>query len=112
MIFAYHCYPYLIHRLTYSRTNHAGIHVRGFKEEGTTTTPFDMVVLNELDRYHLAIEVIERVPGLGVAAAHIKQQFRDALIEHSQYIRKHGEDMPEIQGWQWPYSADDPTAAG
>ena len=79
VIFAYHGYPYLIHRLTYSRTNHAGMHVRGFKEEGTTTTPFDMVVLNELDRFHLAIEVIERVPGLGVAAAHIKQQFRDSI---------------------------------
>ena len=82
VIFAYHGYPYLIHRLTYRRTNHAGMHVRGFTEEGTTTTPFDMVVLNELDRFHLAIEVIERVPGLATKAAHVKQQFRDALIEH------------------------------
>ena len=102
VIFAYHGYPYLIHRLTYNRTNHAGMHVRGFAEEGTTTTPFDMVVLNGLDRFHLAIEVIERVPGLGVAAAHVKQQFRDALIEHSRYVREHGEDMPQIRDWVWP----------
>jgi xylulose-5-phosphate/fructose-6-phosphate phosphoketolase len=106
VIFAYHGYPYLIHRLTYSRTNHGGMHVRGFAEEGTTTTPFDMVVLNELDRFHLAIEVIDRVPGLGVAAAHIKQQFRDALIEHSHYVRAHGEDMPQIRDWTWPYGKD------
>jgi xylulose-5-phosphate/fructose-6-phosphate phosphoketolase len=105
VIFAYHGYPYLIHRLTYSRTNHAGLHVRGFAEEGTTTTPFDMVVLNELDRYHLAIEAIERVPGLATKAAHVKQQFRDALIEHARYIREHGEDMPEIRDWVWPYGA-------
>jgi xylulose-5-phosphate/fructose-6-phosphate phosphoketolase len=103
VIFAYHGYPSLIHRLTYNRTNHAGMHVRGFKEEGTTTTPFDMVVRNGLDRFHLAIEVIERVPGLGTAAAHIKQQFRDALIEHALYIRQHGEDMPRIRDWTWPY---------
>ena len=83
------------------------MHVRGFKEEGTTTTPFDMVVLNELDRFHLAIEVIERVPGLGIAAAHTKQQFRDALIEHSHYVREHGQDMPKIRNWVWPGSADD-----
>jgi len=105
VIFAYHGYPYLIHRLTYNRTNHAGMHVRGFEEEGTTTTPFDMVVMNELDRFHLAIEVIERVPGLGSAAAHIKQQFRDALIQHSHYVREHGEDMPQIRDWVWPSSA-------
>ncbi len=102
VIFAYHGYPYLIHRLTYNRANHAGMHVRGFAEEGTTTTPFDMVVLNELDRFHLAIEAIERVPGLGVTAAHVKQQFRDALIEHSRYVREHGEDMPQIRDWVWP----------
>jgi xylulose-5-phosphate/fructose-6-phosphate phosphoketolase len=102
VIFAYHGYPYLIHRLTYNRTNHAGMHVRGFIEEGTTTTPFDMVVLNELDRFHLAIEVIDRVPGLSVAAAHIKQQFRDALLEHTRYVRAHGEDMPQIRDWVWP----------
>ena len=102
VVFAYHGYPHLIHRLTYNRTNHAGLHVRGFIEEGTTTTPFDMVVLNELDRYHLAIEAIERVPGLATKAAAVKQQFRDALIEHSRYIREHGEDMPEIRDWAWP----------
>jgi xylulose-5-phosphate/fructose-6-phosphate phosphoketolase len=101
VIFAYHGYPYLIHRLTYSRTNHAGMHVRGFAEEGTTTTPFDMVVLNELDRFHLAIEALERVPGLATKAAHVKQQFRDALIEHSRYVREHGEDMPRIRDWVW-----------
>ncbi|CCD94135.1 D-xylulose 5-phosphate/D-fructose 6-phosphate phosphoketolase (fragment) [Bradyrhizobium sp. ORS 375] len=111
VIFAYHGYPYLIHRLTYSRTNHAGMHVRGFIEEGTTTTPFDMVVLNELDRFHLAIEAIERVPGLSVSAAHVKQKFRDALIEHARYIRTHGEDMPEIRDWVWPNSTGGTTPA-
>jgi xylulose-5-phosphate/fructose-6-phosphate phosphoketolase len=105
VIFAYHGYPYLIHRLTYNRANHSGMHVRGFAEEGTTTTPFDMVVLNGLDRFHLAIEAIERVPGLGVTAAHVKQQFRDALIEHTRYVREHGEDMPQIRDWVWPASA-------
>ena len=112
VIFAYHGYPYLIHRLTYNRTNHAGMHVRGFAEEGTTTTPFDMVVLNELDRYHLAIEAIERVPGLVTKAAHVKQQFRDALIEHARYVREHGEDMPQIRDWVWPKNADGPGYAG
>jgi xylulose-5-phosphate/fructose-6-phosphate phosphoketolase len=114
VIFAYHGYPYLIHRLTYNRTNHDGMHVRGFAEEGTTTTPFDMVVLNELDRYHLAIEAIERVPGLGIAAAHVKLQFRDALIRHTHYVREHGEDMPEIRDWVWPNSTGGttPRAAG
>ena len=105
VIFAYHGYPYLIHRLTYSRSNHANMHVRGYAEEGTTTTPFDMAVLNELDRFHLATEAIERVPGLGVAAAHVTQKFRDALIEHSRYVREHGEDMPQIRDWVWPNSA-------
>jgi xylulose-5-phosphate/fructose-6-phosphate phosphoketolase len=109
VIFAYHGYPYLIHRLTYSRTNHDGMHVRGFAEEGTTTTPFDMVVLNGLDRYHLAIEAIERVPGLGIAAAHVKQQFRDALIRHTHYVREHGEDMPVVREWVWPNSTGDTT---
>jgi xylulose-5-phosphate/fructose-6-phosphate phosphoketolase len=103
VIFAYHGYPYLIHRLTYSRVNHANLHVRGFIEEGTTTTPFDMVVLNELDRFHLAIEAIDRVPGLVTRAAQAKQGFRDRLTAHKLYIREHGEDMPEIQGWKWPY---------
>jgi xylulose-5-phosphate/fructose-6-phosphate phosphoketolase len=104
VIFAYHGYPYLIHRLTYSRRNHENMHVRGFIEEGTTTTPFDMVVLNKLDRFHLAMDVIERVPGLDAKAAHVKQQFRDKLIEHHGYICEHGEHRPEIQNWGWPYT--------
>jgi xylulose-5-phosphate/fructose-6-phosphate phosphoketolase len=103
VIFAYHGYPYLIHRLTYNRRNHDNIHVRGFNEEGTTTTPFDMVVLNGLDRYHLAMDAIERVPGLGARAAHVKQRFRDKLIEHRRYVHEHGRDMPEIEDWSWPY---------
>jgi xylulose-5-phosphate/fructose-6-phosphate phosphoketolase len=104
VIFAYHGYPYLIHRLTYRRTNHHNIHARGFKEEGTTTTPFDMVVRNDLDRFHLAMDVIDRVPDLADRAAHAKQAFRDKLIEHHFYIAAHGEDMPEIRNWVWPYS--------
>jgi xylulose-5-phosphate/fructose-6-phosphate phosphoketolase len=103
VIFAYHGYPYLIHRLPYNRKNHDNIHVRGYIEEGTTTTPFDMVVLNKLDRFHLAIEVIERVPGLVSRAAHVRQLFRDKLLEHKRYIDQHGEDMPEIQNWSWPH---------
>jgi xylulose-5-phosphate/fructose-6-phosphate phosphoketolase len=103
VIFAYHGYPYLIHRLTYSRKNHDNIHVRGYNEEGTTTTPFDMVVLNRLDRFHLAMDVIEWVSGLGAKAAHAKQHFRDKLIEHRRYVGQHGEDMPEIQNWSWSY---------
>jgi xylulose-5-phosphate/fructose-6-phosphate phosphoketolase len=103
VIFAYHGYPYLIHRLTYKRKNHENMHVRGFNEEGTTTTPFDMVVLNRLDRFHLAMDVIERVPGLTARAAHVTQHFRDKLTEHHNYVRQHGEDMPEIQNWGWPY---------
>jgi len=102
VIFAYHGYPYLIHRLTYRRTNHHNIHVRGYKEEGTTTTPFDMVVRNDMDRYHLAIDVIDRVPALGYHAAHVKQAFRDKLIEHRRYIQTVGDDPPEIRDWRWP----------
>ena len=105
VIFAFHGYPYLIHRLTYRRTNHDNFHVRGFKEEGTTTTPFDMVVRNDLDRYHLAMDVIDRVPGLIDTAAHAKQAFRDKLIEHHAYIVEHGDDMPEIRDWSWPERA-------
>ena len=101
IIFAYHGYPSLIHRLTYRRTNHQNIHVRGYKEEGTTTTPFDMVVMNDLDRFHLVADVIDRVPQLGSSAAHVKQAIRDKLIEHKHYIAEHGEDMPEIRNWQW-----------
>ena len=101
IIFAYHGYGVLIHRLTYRRTNHTNIHVRGYKEEGTTTTPFDMCVLNDLDRFHLVIDVIDRVPQLGARAAYVKQTMQDKLIEHKMYIVEHGEDMPEILEWRW-----------
>lgn len=103
IIFAFHGYPWLIHRLTYRRTNHKNLHVRGYKEEGTTTTPFDMTVLNELDRFHLVQDVIDRVPQLDSRAAYIKQEMRDRLIEHKQFITEHGEDMPEIRDWQWKH---------
>ncbi len=102
IIFAYHGYPWLIHRLTYRRTNHPNLHVRGYKEEGTTTTPFDMAVLNDIDRYDLVADVIDRVEKLGPQAAYAKQALRDKLIEHRHYIYEHGEDMPEIQNWRWP----------
>lgn len=104
IIFAYHGYPWLIHRLTYRRTNHKNMHVRGYKEEGTTTTPFDMVVLNDLDRFHLVGDVIDRVPSLGARAAYAKQALRDKLIDHKNYIRKYGQDMPEIRNWRWGQS--------
>jgi xylulose-5-phosphate/fructose-6-phosphate phosphoketolase len=101
IIFAFHGYPWLIHRLTYRRNNHVNLHVRGYKEEGTTTTPFDMAVLNEIDRFHLAGDVIDRVPRLGSKAAYVKQFIRDRLIDHENYIRIHGDDMPEIKNWEW-----------
>jgi len=103
IIFAYHGYPWLIHRLTYRHTNHANLHVRGYKEEGTTTTPFDMAVLNDLDRFHLAGDVVDRVPRLARAGAHFKQLLRDKLVEHKQYITRYGDDIPEIRDWKWPY---------
>ncbi|GAA3114017.1 xylulose-5-phosphate/fructose-6-phosphate phosphoketolase [Kribbella aluminosa] len=105
VIFAYHGYPWLIHRLTYRRTNHGNLHVRGYKEEGTTTTPFDMVVRNDLDRYHLALDVIDRVPGLGQQAADVRQWLIDQRTRHHAYILAHGEDMPEIRNWHWPTAA-------
>jgi xylulose-5-phosphate/fructose-6-phosphate phosphoketolase len=101
VIFAQHGYPWLIHRLTYRRNNHDNIHVRGYKEEGTTTTPFDMVVLNDLDRFHLVDDVIDRVPHLAGKAAYVKQAMRDKLTEHKAYIREHGDDMPFIKNWRW-----------
>jgi len=101
IVFAYHGYPWLIHRLTYRRSNHAHLHVRGYKEEGTTSTPFDMVVMNEVDRFHLAMDAIDRVPRLKDKAIYLKQALRNKLIDHKRYIWEHGEDMPEIQNWKW-----------
>jgi xylulose-5-phosphate/fructose-6-phosphate phosphoketolase len=101
IIFAFHGYPWLIHRLAYRRTNHRNLHVRGYKEEGTTTTPFDMVVLNDLDRFHLVGDVLDRVPSLGARAAYTKQFTRDKLIDHKRYICTHGQDMPEVRNWRW-----------
>jgi len=101
VIFAFHGYPLLIHRLTYRRTNHDEFHVRGFKEEGTTTTPFDMVVLNDLDRFHLASDVIDRVASLGTKGAYAKQLFRNKLLDHKAYVTRYGQDMPEIRNWSW-----------
>ena len=105
IIFAFHGYPWLIHRLTYKRTGHDNIHVRGYKEEGTTTTPFDMCVINDLDRFHLVSDVIDRVPQLGVRAAYAKQAIRDKLIDHREYICRYGDDMPEIKNWTWGATA-------
>jgi xylulose-5-phosphate/fructose-6-phosphate phosphoketolase len=101
VMFAFHGYPWLIHRLTYRRTNHKNIHVRGYKEEGTTTTPFDMVVMNHLDRFTLCEDVIDRLPQLGAKAAYFKQAIHEKLIEHKEYIEQHGDDMPAIAGWKW-----------
>ena len=104
VVFAYHGYPWLIHRLTYKRTNHHNMHVRGYIEEGTTTTPFDMVMMNNLDRFHLVVDAIDRVPSLGARAAHVRQQMVDARIAARTYTRDRGEDMPEIRNWTWPYA--------
>jgi xylulose-5-phosphate/fructose-6-phosphate phosphoketolase len=101
VIFAYHAYPWLIHRLTYRRTNHHNIHVRGYKEEGTITTPFDMTVLNELDRFHVVMDTIDRLPQTGERGVYLKERLQDKLIEHRQYINRHGQDMPEIREWRW-----------
>jgi len=101
IVFAFHGYPWLIHRLTYRRTNHKNLHVRGYKEEGTTSTPFDMVVMNDLDRFHLVADVVDRLPQLGSRAAYAKQAIQEKLLEHKQYIARYGEDMPEITDWQW-----------
>jgi len=103
IIFAYHGYPWLIHRLTYRRTNHDNLHVRGYKEEGTITTPFDMAVLNDMDRFHLAGDAIDRLPQLGSSAAYVKQLLADHLTEHRRYIREHGQDMPMVLNWRWPH---------
>jgi xylulose-5-phosphate/fructose-6-phosphate phosphoketolase len=101
IVFAFHGYPWLIHRLTYRRTNHDNLHVRGYKEEGTTTTPFDMAALNDIDRFHLVADVIDRVPQLGARAAYFKQGIRDKLIAHKQYIMEYGQDIPEVHNWKW-----------
>jgi xylulose-5-phosphate/fructose-6-phosphate phosphoketolase len=103
IIFAFHGYPWLVHRLTYRRTNHDNLHVRGYKEEGTTTTPFDMTVMNDMDRFHLAADVVDRVPRLQRIGAHFKQMLRDKLIDHKEYVMQVGDDMPEIKNWKWPY---------
>ena len=103
VIFAYHGYPWLIHKLTYRRANHRNIHVRGYKEEGTTTTPFDMVMLNDLDRFHLVMDVIDRVPGLGVRAATVRQEMADQRATARAYTREVGDDPPEIRDWAWPH---------
>jgi xylulose-5-phosphate/fructose-6-phosphate phosphoketolase len=106
VIFAYHGYPWLIHRLTYRRTNHTNLHVRGYKEEGTTTTPFDMVMLNDLDRFHLVMDAIDRVPGLGERAAPLRQRMADERLRHRAYTREHGDDMRDVRDWTWPGGGD------
>jgi xylulose-5-phosphate/fructose-6-phosphate phosphoketolase len=105
IVFAYHGYPWLIHRLAYRRHNHDNLHVRGYKEEGTTTTPFDMVMLNDLDRYHLVMDVIDRVPGLGERAAGLRQRMADERLRHRAYTREHGDDPPDVRDWVWPGGA-------
>jgi len=111
VVFAYHGYPWLIHRLTYRRTNHRGFHVRGYKEEGTTTTPFDMVMLNDLDRFHLVLDVIDRVPGLGPRAAALRQRIGDERLRHRAYTREVGDDPPDVRDWVWPGAPPPPEAA-
>jgi xylulose-5-phosphate/fructose-6-phosphate phosphoketolase len=105
ILFAYHGYPWLIHRLTYRRHGHDNIHARGYKENGTTTTPFDMVMLNDLDRFHLVIDVIDRVPGLSERYAELRQRMQDARLTARQYTREHGEDIPEVANWAWDHDS-------
>jgi xylulose-5-phosphate/fructose-6-phosphate phosphoketolase len=111
VIFAFHGYPSLIHQLTYSRNGHRNFHVRGYNEEGTTSTPFDMCVMNKIDRFHLVGDVIERVSKLGPRAAYAKQAIRDKLIAHKEHIAQYGEDMPDIAGWAWDQEASAPAAS-
>ena len=103
IIFAFHGYPWLIHRLTYRRTGHANLHVRGYKEEGTTSTPFDMCVMNDLDRFHLVIDVLDRVPGLQERSAHLRQELVDTRLRHRAWTREHGEDHPDVRDWTWQF---------
>jgi len=110
VIFAYHGYPWLIHRLTYRRAAHHDIHVRGYKEEGTTTTPFDMVVMNDMDRFHLVMDVIDRVPGLVGRGAQLRQRMVDTRARHRAWVREYGEDMPEVSNWRWPQPGQQPSA--
>ena len=109
VIFAFHAYPWLIHRLTYRRTNHDNIHVRGYKEEVTITTPFDMTVLNDLDRFHLVIDTIDRLPQTGARGLHLKEQLESKSLEHGKYIEKWGEDLPDIRNWQWSATSGTPS---
>ena len=111
VVFAFHGYPTLIHKLTYKRRGHDNFHVRGFKEEGTTTTPFDMCVLNEIDRYHLVATVIDSLPALGSRVAYVKQALMRKLHQHHDYIREHGDDLPEVRDWKWPARAAQSAAA-
>ena len=109
VIFAYHGYPGLVHRLTYRRSNHRNLHVRGYKEEGTTTTPFDMVMMNDLDRYHLVMDVIDRVPGLGERAGGLRQEMSDLRVSHRRYTRDHGDDPADVKDWTWPARRGSPA---
>ena len=106
VIFAFHSYPWLIHRLAYRRTNHANIHVRGYKEEGTITTPFDMTVLNDIDRFHLVMDAIRRLPQTGEPGRALVGMMRNKLVEHRQFIELHGQDMPEVRNWKWPIAPE------
>ena len=103
VVFAFHGYPALVHRLTYRRSNHENLHVHGFQEQGTTTTPFDMVMLNDLDRYKLVVDVVDRVAGLAARAAHLRQEMEERRLEARAWTREHGEDLPEIRDWTWPF---------